>query len=172
MVVGVPLILEGESPITDVVEILEPLKVRHSHTTCIGIQVLGRVGGGRTDARGKVSALMTGIYICMYVRIYTCTLVRKPITVIPWICPQGSPCMTHRHDKPLPLSKNLVCVWHGGSIGALSDHLGLDVVSIGSSNDLLPGCRDKDVTLVLKEVVGGVLQGDGKGELLMLTGSY
>ena len=80
--------------------------------------------------------------------------------------------MTHRHDKPLPLSKNLVCIWHGGSVGALSDHLGFDVVSIGSSNDLLPSCRDKDVTLVLKEVVGGVLQGDGEGELLMLTGSY
>ena len=46
MVVGVHLILEGESPKTDVVVVLEPLKVRHSHTTCIGIQVLGRVGGG------------------------------------------------------------------------------------------------------------------------------
>ena len=75
--------------------------------------------------------------------------------------------MTHRHDKPLPLSENLVCLWCGGSVGALSDHLGLDVVSIGSSNDLLPGCRDKDVTLVLKEVVGGVLQGDGEGKPLM-----
>ena len=75
--------------------------------------------------------------------------------------------MTHRHDKPLPLSENLVCLWCGGSIGAFSDHLGLDVVSIGSSNDLLPGCRDKDVTLVLKEVVGGVLQRDGEGEPLM-----
>ena len=46
VVVGVPLILEGESPKTEVVEVFEPLKVRHSHTTCIGIQVLGRVGGG------------------------------------------------------------------------------------------------------------------------------
>ena len=75
--------------------------------------------------------------------------------------------MTHRHDKPLPLSENLVCVWCGGSVGALSDHLGLDVVSIGSSNDLLAGCRDKDVTLVLKEVISGGLQEGGEGEPLM-----
>ena len=49
VVVGVPLILEGEPPVTDVVEVLEPFKVRHSHTTCIGIQVLGRVG----EVRGR-----------------------------------------------------------------------------------------------------------------------
>ena len=33
------LILPGESPIADVVEVLEPLKVGHTHTTSIGKEV-------------------------------------------------------------------------------------------------------------------------------------
>ena len=104
------------------------------------------------------------MYVQTYLHLYICTYTHYSNTVN---LLTGFPRMTHRHDKPLPLSKNLVCIWHGRSIGALSDHLGFDVVSIGSSNDLLPSCRDKHVTLVLKEVVGGILQEGGEGEPLM-----
>ena len=52
VVVGISLVLEGESAVADVIEVLEPLKVRHSHTTCIGIQVLNGVGGGEWE-RGE-----------------------------------------------------------------------------------------------------------------------
>ena len=69
MVVGVHLILEGESPKTDVVEVLEPFKVRHSHTTCIGIQVLGRVrgGGGTGGQMHELSKWFDGRCIPQYV---------------------------------------------------------------------------------------------------------
>lgn len=40
MVVGVPLILEGQSSIADVVQILQPLKIRHGHTAGVQIHVL------------------------------------------------------------------------------------------------------------------------------------
>lgn len=39
MVVGVFLILEGKTTVADVVEVLEPFKVRDCHTTSIDIQV-------------------------------------------------------------------------------------------------------------------------------------
>ena len=39
MVVGVLLILPSESPVADVVEVLEPLKVGHGHTSSIGKEI-------------------------------------------------------------------------------------------------------------------------------------
>lgn len=40
VVVGVPLIFEGQSSIADMVEILQPLEVRHCHTASIQVHVL------------------------------------------------------------------------------------------------------------------------------------
>lgn len=40
VVVGVSLVFEGESTITDVIEVLQPLEVRHRHTTGIQVHVL------------------------------------------------------------------------------------------------------------------------------------
>ena len=40
VVVGVSLVLEGETSVADVVEVLEPLKVRHCHATSICIEIL------------------------------------------------------------------------------------------------------------------------------------
>ncbi len=40
MVVWVFLVLERESPVADMVEILEPLEVWHRHTASIGIEIL------------------------------------------------------------------------------------------------------------------------------------
>lgn len=40
VVVGVPLILEGQSPIADVVQILQPLEIRHGHTAGVQVHVL------------------------------------------------------------------------------------------------------------------------------------
>lgn len=40
VVVGVPLVLEGQSSIADMVQILQPLKIRHSHTTSVQVHVL------------------------------------------------------------------------------------------------------------------------------------
>ena len=39
MVIGIFLIFPGEFAIADVVQVLQPLKVRHSHTPSIGKQV-------------------------------------------------------------------------------------------------------------------------------------
>ena len=40
MVVGVLLVLEGETTIADVVQVLEPLEVGHGHTTSVHVQIL------------------------------------------------------------------------------------------------------------------------------------
>ena len=40
VVVGILLILEGQTTIADMIQVLEPLKVRHSHTTSVHKQVL------------------------------------------------------------------------------------------------------------------------------------
>ena len=42
MVVGVPLVFEGQSSVADVVEVLEPLKVGHGHAPGIQVHVLQR----------------------------------------------------------------------------------------------------------------------------------
>lgn len=39
-VVGVPLILEGKTTVTDMVEIFQPFEIRHCHTTSIDEQIL------------------------------------------------------------------------------------------------------------------------------------
>lgn len=43
VVIGVTLILEGESAVTDVVQVLQPLEVRDSHTTSVHVQILRRI---------------------------------------------------------------------------------------------------------------------------------
>lgn len=40
MVVGVSLIFEGQSAVTDMIQVLQPLKVGDGHTTGIQVQVL------------------------------------------------------------------------------------------------------------------------------------
>ena len=50
VIVGVSLIFKGESTVTDVVQILQPLKVGDSHTAGIQVHVL-RQGGRRQEAR-------------------------------------------------------------------------------------------------------------------------
>lgn len=40
VVVGVSLILEGESAVTDMIQIFQPLKVRNCHTPSVQIHVL------------------------------------------------------------------------------------------------------------------------------------
>jgi len=42
MIVGILLILKRETPVTDVVQILEPLKVGHGHTSSIDVEILRR----------------------------------------------------------------------------------------------------------------------------------
>ena len=39
MVVGLALVLEGETSVRDVVEILQPLKVRDGDTACVDVHV-------------------------------------------------------------------------------------------------------------------------------------
>lgn len=39
MVVALPLVLEGQSAVRDVVKVLEPLEERHGHTTSVDVQV-------------------------------------------------------------------------------------------------------------------------------------
>lgn len=52
MVVGVPLILEGQATVADVVQVLQPLKVGHSHTTRVEVHVLhGRETGHSTNTQ-------------------------------------------------------------------------------------------------------------------------
>uniref|UniRef100_A0A0E9UCL1 Uncharacterized protein n=1 Tax=Anguilla anguilla TaxID=7936 RepID=A0A0E9UCL1_ANGAN len=40
VVVGIPLVLEGQAAVADVVQVLQPLKVGHSHTTSVQVHVL------------------------------------------------------------------------------------------------------------------------------------
>lgn len=42
MVVGVPLVLEGQSTVADMVQVLQPLKVGDSHSTSIQVHVLNK----------------------------------------------------------------------------------------------------------------------------------
>ena len=49
MVVGVSLVFEGETSIADMVQVLEPLKVGHCHTTGVQVHVLGE---GETHTGG------------------------------------------------------------------------------------------------------------------------
>ena len=39
MIVGVPFILEGQSPVANVIQVLEPLEVRHGHSASVQEQV-------------------------------------------------------------------------------------------------------------------------------------
>lgn len=50
VVVWVSLIFEGKSSIADMVEILQPLKIRHSHTTSIQVHVLQETTCGQMAA--------------------------------------------------------------------------------------------------------------------------
>lgn len=40
VVVGISLVLEGQSSIADVVQILQPLKIRHCYATSVQVHVL------------------------------------------------------------------------------------------------------------------------------------
>lgn len=40
MVIGVSLIFEGKSTVTDMIQVLQPLKVRDSYTACIDVKIL------------------------------------------------------------------------------------------------------------------------------------
>ena len=42
MVVGISLILESQTPIAYMVQVLQPLEIRDSHASGVEIQVLGR----------------------------------------------------------------------------------------------------------------------------------
>ncbi len=56
MVVGVSLVFEGESTVTDVIQILQPLKVRNCHTAGVQIHVLKqgqRTQGNRERTQGE-----------------------------------------------------------------------------------------------------------------------
>ena len=56
VIVGVSLIFKGESTITDVVQILQPLKVGDSHTAGVQVHVLrqgGRRQGHKETRRGE-----------------------------------------------------------------------------------------------------------------------
>lgn len=44
MIVGIPLILEGQASVTDVVQVLQPLKVGDGHATSIQVHVLEEKG--------------------------------------------------------------------------------------------------------------------------------
>lgn len=56
MVVGVSLVLERQTSEADVVQVFEPLEVRHGHTTGIDVQIL------QTDSRNSSGNILIWVH--------------------------------------------------------------------------------------------------------------
>lgn len=130
MVVGVPLIFKGQPSIADVVEILQPLEIRHRHTASVQVHVL----------QDQTSQVQTSACLDFTPRGWKMILISFPLyyslrkqngfPVVPsthrgtfWFV---FPCVcsyTYRNNHDVVLQEDLVSVWCGWTIGTFSNDL-------------------------------------------------
>lgn len=111
MVVGVPLVFEGQSSVADVVQILQPLEVRHGHTAGVQIHVLQETQPSRIPP-GSLSPLKeprNHHYVLLLPELAHARVC---------VCDRA-----YRNNHDVVPQEDLVGVWGGGTVSTFCDDL-------------------------------------------------
>lgn len=123
VVVGVPLIFKGQSSIADMVEILQPLEIRHRHTASIQVHVLqDQTSQAQTAACLDLTSLSVKMTWSLFpLQLFTMQTIQVSSDSIH--TQENLMVGTYRNNHDVVLQEDLVSIWGGWTVGTFSNDL-------------------------------------------------